>query len=160
MKGSVLNYDPRSGTGLISGNDDQRYTFSGTDVQSDFNALSIGAIVDFTPENNIAKSIFMVEPPRSGGLNINLGEGARGGKSRIVAALLALFLGTLGIHKFYLGYNKAGVIMLVISLGGWILFGIPTMIIGFIAFIECIIYLMKSDDEFYNTYVAHQKEWF
>ena len=35
-------------------------------------------------------------------------------KSQIVALLLCLFLGTLGIHRFYLGYPVAGVIQLLI----------------------------------------------
>lgn len=34
-------------------------------------------------------------------------------KSRTIAILLALFLGGLGIHKFYLGENKYGVIYLL-----------------------------------------------
>ncbi len=35
-------------------------------------------------------------------------------KSQIVALLLCLFLGTLGIHRYYLGYPFAGVIQLLI----------------------------------------------
>ena len=37
-------------------------------------------------------------------------------KDKLVAGLLAIFIGTLGIHKFYLGYTKSGVIMLLVSL--------------------------------------------
>ena len=37
-------------------------------------------------------------------------------KKRIVALLLAIFLGQLGIHNFYLGYTKKGVIQLCVSL--------------------------------------------
>lgn len=37
-------------------------------------------------------------------------------KEKLVAGLLAIFLGTLGIHNFYLGYNQKGVIQLLISI--------------------------------------------
>ncbi len=81
-------------------------------------------------------------------------------KSRVTAGILGIFLGGLGIHKFYLGYNTAGIIMLVIWLFGYLLGGIPTGIIGIIGLIEGIMYLTKSDRDFYEIYVAHKKEWF
>ena len=37
-------------------------------------------------------------------------------KSKLVAALLAIFLGTLGIHNFYLGHKQKGIIQLVLCL--------------------------------------------
>ena len=36
-------------------------------------------------------------------------------KSKLVAVLLAFFLGGFGIHDFYLGYNKYGVIKIVLT---------------------------------------------
>ncbi len=60
-------------------------------------------------------------------------------KNRIVAALLALFLGGLGIHKFYLGKVGTGIIYLIFC---WT--GIPSII----AIIEAIIYLTMSDAKF------------
>jgi TM2 domain-containing membrane protein YozV len=39
-----------------------------------------------------------------------------GPRSRLVAALLAFFLGALGIHRFYLGHNGSGTAMLLITL--------------------------------------------
>lgn len=36
-------------------------------------------------------------------------------KNKVVAGVLAILLGWLGIHKFYLGYNKEGLIMLAVS---------------------------------------------
>ncbi|WP_264525683.1 TM2 domain-containing protein [Flavobacterium sp. N502536] len=50
---------------------------------------------------------------------------------KVVAGILAILLGFLGIHKFYLGYNKEG-----------------------------IIYLTRTDEEFYQTYQVGQKGWF
>ncbi len=37
-------------------------------------------------------------------------------KSKLVAVLLAFFLGSLGIHDFYLGYTKYGIIKIVLTL--------------------------------------------
>lgn len=39
-----------------------------------------------------------------------------GAKSKMAAGLLAIFLGSLGIHNFYLGYTSKGVIQLVVSI--------------------------------------------
>jgi hypothetical protein len=36
--------------------------------------------------------------------------------------------------------------------------GVP--VIRVISLIEGILYLTKSDEEFYNTYIANKKEWF
>ena len=36
-------------------------------------------------------------------------------KSKLVAVLLAFFLGSIGIHDFYLGYNKNGIIKIVLT---------------------------------------------
>lgn len=64
-------------------------------------------------------------------------------KSRIVAALLAFFLGGFGAHKFYLNKNGKGFLYLIFC---WTY--IPTII----AFFECIGYLLKSDEEFQEKY--------
>ena len=73
--------------------------------------------------------------------------------------LLALFLGGLGIHKFYLGYEKAGITMLLLGTIGWLLI-IPALVNALIAFIEAIIYITKSDAEFEQIYVHNEKQWF
>jgi len=75
--------------------------------------------------------------------------------NRIAAGILGIFLGGFGIHKFVLGYTTAGIIMLVCSLT---CIGYPIMHI--IGLVEGILYLTKSDEEFYNTYVLHRHEWF
>jgi TM2 domain-containing membrane protein YozV len=72
---------------------------------------------------------------------------------RVLAGIFALILGGLGIHKFILGYTQEGIIQLII--------GVCTCgISGIIGFIEGIIYLTKSDQEFYNIYQANKKGWF
>lgn len=83
-----------------------------------------------------------------------------GEKSKLVAGLLAIFLGTLGIHKFYLGYTQAGVIMLLVSILGAFLFGLGPLVMGVIALIEGIMYLTKSDADFERIYVIGNKPWF
>ena len=72
---------------------------------------------------------------------------------KIVAGIFALLLGSLGIHKFYLGYTQEGVIQIVISV-------VTCGIGGIIPFIEGILYLVKSDEEFYQTYQVGKKGWF
>ena len=78
-------------------------------------------------------------------------------KSRTVAGLLAIFLGYLGIHKFYLGYTTEGVIMLLVSLLSG---GILGLIVWVVAVIEGITYLTRSDAEFESTYLVVKKGWF
>ncbi|NJB36419.1 TM2 domain-containing protein [Croceivirga sp. JEA036] len=91
-------------------------------------------------------------------------EGLKGAgnaeNKKILAGILAIVLGWLGVHKFILGYQKEGIIMAAIGVVGWFLCGIPTSIVGLIGLVEGIIYLTKSDEEFYNTYQVGRKPWF
>ena len=73
---------------------------------------------------------------------------------KLAAGLLAILIGGLGIHKFILGYTKEGIIWLVISLCTC---GTVT---GFLGIIEGILYLTKSNEEFYQTYQVNKKGWF
>ena len=72
---------------------------------------------------------------------------------KIIAGILAILFGSLGIHKFVLGYTQEGIVQLVI---GVVTCGIG----GIIGFIEGIIYLTKSDEEFFEIYQLNQKTWF
>ncbi len=45
-------------------------------------------------------------------------------KSKLVAGLLGIFLGGLGIHRFYLGYNKIGAIQAILTAAGIVTCGI------------------------------------
>ncbi|URR35954.1 TM2 domain-containing protein [Thermosynechococcus sp. HN-54] len=76
---------------------------------------------------------------------------------KIAAGICGILLGALGIHKFVLGYNTEGLIMLLVSL---LTCGLVAPVMGIIGLIEGIIYLTKSDQEFYNTYIAAKKGWF
>ena len=79
---------------------------------------------------------------------------------KILAGIMGILFGAFGVHKFVLGYTAEGVIMLVVSVVGFILCGVPTAVMAIIGLIEGIMYLTKSDDEFNATYVAGKKKWF
>ena len=67
----------------------------------------------------------------------------RGTKSKSTAALLALFLGGIGIHKFYLGQWVQGIFYLVFC---W------TLVPAAVALIEFLNYLLMSRETFYRRY--------
>ena len=80
---------------------------------------------------------------------------------KLAAGLCGILIGTLGIHKFILGYKNEGLTMLLVSvLGGIVTFGIATLVIQIIGIIEGIMYLTKSDYEFVMTYGVNHKGWF
>jgi len=85
------------------------------------------------------------------------GASGQSAPNKIAAGLCGILLGAFGIHKFILGYQKAGIIMLCVTV---LTCGYGGIIIGMIALIEGIIYLTKSDQDFLNTYVVNKKEWF
>lgn len=68
------------------------------------------------------------------------------GKSRGVAALLAIFLGSLGIHYFYLGKTTAGIVTLLLSLVSCSIWGVVMLIQG-------ILMLVMTNAEFDRKYV-------
>lgn len=92
-------------------------------------------------------------------------SGAGGENKKVLVGILAIILGAFGVHKFLLGYQKEGFILLGVTILGYattcivigaFFFWIP----GVIGLIEGIIYLTKSDEEFYNTYQVGKKPWF
>jgi TM2 domain-containing membrane protein YozV len=80
-----------------------------------------------------------------------------GADKKILAGILGIVLGALGIHKFVLGYTKEGVIMLLVSI---LTLGLFAWVVGIIGLIEGIMYLTKSDEEFVATYLDGKKGWF
>ncbi|MDT0605868.1 TM2 domain-containing protein [Croceitalea rosinachiae] len=84
---------------------------------------------------------------------------------KILAGILAIILGSLGVHKFILGYQKEGFILLGVTIAAYVLscVGVGLLFVwipGLVGLIEGIIYLTKSDEEFYNTYQVGKKPWF
>jgi TM2 domain-containing membrane protein YozV len=80
---------------------------------------------------------------------------------KLVAGLLGILLNGLGVHKFYLGYQKEGLIMLLVTvLLSVLTCGVGYIVMGVIGLIEGILYLTKSDEEFERTYLIGRKGWF
>lgn len=78
-------------------------------------------------------------------------------KEKIVAILLALFLGALGVHAFYLDDKHHGLTLLVLTLIGWLLafvvIGIIPLIISSVwAFVDFIRLCVMRDDDFNEKY--------
>ncbi|MDN5215987.1 hypothetical protein QQ020_28170 [Fulvivirgaceae bacterium BMA12] len=83
---------------------------------------------------------------------------------RITSALAAILLGCFGTHKFLLNYSKEGRILLIVTLLGFLLFQVYVGIFILMAvFIFCvaegIIYLLKSDRQFIDTYQKNHRSW-
>jgi len=105
------------------------YQFDGPDPKAQVQAQTV-----------VQPQIVYVQQPQP---QMNNGRIRLHDRSKTVAALLALFLGGLGIHKFYLGQIGLGVLYLLFC---W------TWIPSIIAFVEFIIYLCTSDADFDAKY--------
>ena len=82
--------------------------------------------------------------PAAYGSHPGYGPPAYRGKSKVAAGILALFLGTFGIHNFYLGYTNKGLIQL---LGSFLSCGFLVLPIAVWAFIEGILILTARSGE-------------
>ena len=76
---------------------------------------------------------------------------------KIAAGICGILLGSLGIHKFILGMTTPGIIMLLVTV---LTCGVGGAVMGVIGLIEGIIYLTKTDEEFYQLYAIEKKGWF
>lgn len=152
MKGQVLDFSIQTNSGIISGADGQRYTFTGAEWKPQ-QAPTRGMAVDFEAFGGEARAIYREVA----------GQGSEP-KSKVAAGVLGILLGGLGIHKFYLGFVGPGLVYLLVNTIGWFitiwLLGIPNMVLGIMAFVEGIIYLTKTDEEFERLYVIEKKQWF
>ena len=158
MQGQILYYWPQNNEGVISADDGNRYTFFGTDWKDPMVAPAAGLRVDFELVGETASNIFRIQ-------GIQHTASGTSTKSPIAAGLLAIFLGGLGIHKFYLGYVGPGVALLVASTVSFflafLLIGFLFLfVIGILVLIEGIIYITKSEAEFQRIYVDQKRAWF
>ena len=153
MKGLVLAFSVQQGSGLISGDDEQRYKFLASSWKCDEHPTQ-GIRVDFdiSPQGEALDIYLDISSPVGRGRTLN-------SKTRSTATIFAFFLGTFGAHKFYLGNQRAATIMLLVSLLGSVIV-VPTLVMYIIGFSEFIIYLTKSDQEFHDIYVRGKREWF
>jgi len=80
-----------------------------------------------------------------------------GADKKVVAGVLGILIGSLGIHKFVLGYQTEGVIMLLVSL---LSCGTLAPVMSIIGIVEGIMYLTKTDEAFVREYIYGRKGWF
>ena len=134
MRGQVLGVDVATGDGQISGEDGQRYVFRPEDW-ADRVGPSVGALIDFEAEGRHARR--HLSPAR----HLQRRAAApRADRNKIVAALLAFFLGVFGVHRFYLGRIGSAVVMLILTLT---LIGVFVSAVW--AFVDFIRYLVMSE---------------
>lgn len=153
MLGTILDYSVQENVGTITGSDGARYKFSGDQWRGD-RPPARGMGVDYEAEGNLAKDVYIAVGAAAG----------TGAKDKVAAGLFAIFLGGLGIHKFYLGFTGAGLVFLLTNTVGWLvtwmLLFLPNIVLGVIALIEGIIYLTKTDEQFQQEYVVQKRQWF
>jgi TM2 domain-containing membrane protein YozV len=107
-----------------------------------------------------ASDLSSLPPPRSSPPPLTAAtstSAASRASNKVPAGICGILLGSLGVHKFILGYTGPGILMLLITV---LTCGLASAITGIIGLIEGIIYLTKSDEEFVRTYIDGRKEWF
>ena len=72
------------------------------------------------------------------------------GKSRGVAAILALFFGAIGLHYFYIGKTNAGILFLVASI---LSCGALAVVTQIVSFVQGILFLVSTQEEFEMRWV-------
>ena len=104
MIGHIESYDPDSQTGVVK-SEEKSYTFHLDDWVAQV-PPDQGDDVNFDAEGTIARKINLVgaylAPPKAV-------------KYKYVAAVLALFLGFTGLHRFYLGFYGLGLAQLALT---------------------------------------------
>ncbi|WP_146069636.1 TM2 domain-containing protein [Arthrobacter sp. B0490] len=66
-------------------------------------------------------------------------------KSRVIAGVLGILVGSLGIHRFYLGYTTIGVVLILLStVGVFFTFGLSAIAAGIWGLVEGILILVGS----------------
>jgi TM2 domain-containing membrane protein YozV len=150
MRGTILAFDFRTGEGKISGEDGNRYSFAGREWHGPAQPAP-NQSVDFAAQDRDALAIY----PLRGAVGPH-GEYER---NRVAAAVLAFFLGFIGVHKFYMNKPGAGIVMLLCgSIGAFLVF--PLLIMCVISIVEFVIYLTMTDETFDRIYIKGTKSWF
>lgn len=165
-------YDPRQiggliidmsgGVGTITGEDGSSYNLITEDILVNTKQIEgrglVGHKVFFIPDGAQAKRVIVRDDIL--GIYIVAADGSFiGNGDRLISAIIAVLLGLIGAHKFYLGYKSQGILMFLAGTVGWLLI-FPPFISFVISIAEAFIYLSKTDQEFYDTYIAKERGWF
>lgn len=65
-------------------------------------------------------------------------------REKIVAGLLGIFLGSLGVHNFYLGYTGKAVAQVLLTCVGWLFFGIGPIVATIWGLVEGVLILCSN----------------
>jgi TM2 domain-containing membrane protein YozV len=145
MRGQVLGVDTRTGDGLVSGDDGRRYRFRPEDW-ADRGEPAVGLHVDFETSGERALSLLPV-PGSTPAPRAYASSQPTSDRNRVVAALLAFFVGTLGLHRFYLGRTGSGIAMLILSCTI-----VGLLVTGPWALVDTIRFLLMGEREFAHRY--------
>jgi TM2 domain-containing membrane protein YozV len=161
MKGTLQDFSVAENRGWIAADDGNRYSFQGPEWKGTGLPMS-GNRVDFELLGDAAISVAPELAPVMAAPVPEAGVPTTGNKvDKTTAGICAILLGWLGIHKFIMGFQTEGIIMLAVSLGAGVLTcGIGSGVIWIIGVIEGVIYLTMSQEDFDRTYIQGKKKWF
>ena len=157
-----LIIDMSGGVGTIRGEDGSSYDLITEDILVNTKQIEgrglVGHMVFFIPDDAQAKRVIIRDDIL--GIHIVAADGSFiGNGDRLISAIIAVVLGFVGAHKFYLGYKSQGILMFLAGTVGLLLI-FPPFISFVISIAEAFIYLRKTDQEFYDTYIAKERGWF
>ncbi len=133
MKGKVLGFDPAAGTGVVNGEDGNRYAFTASDNKSP-NPVRAGDDVDFVADGANAKDIFvMMAAPAASSANIDLSSIASDPNVKNILAKPYVIWAAIVI----LGSLVGGYLGAIQLIGGG-----PMGILGFSGFILALLFLI------------------
>lgn len=124
MEGKIREYSHRTRQGIIDGVDGAAYAF--TESQWEAHGMPIrGVSVQFDESGGTATNIQLAT--RS---TWSRSSARSGGRSRVIAAVLAVFAGCLGAHKFYLGKGGVAAVHILLTAGGIFLWVVPNIVLA------------------------------
>jgi len=148
VKGTILDFTVQTNTGIISGDDGQRYSFQGSEWRETGKYPAKSMRVDFTPQAGCASVIYLIQDA-SGATS---GTNEKRDCNHVTAGLFGILLGAFGIHKFYMGQTQMGCMYIV---GGVVTCGFGFAITCVIGIVEGIIYLSMTQAEFERKYILN-----
>jgi len=155
MTGTILDYTVQANAGLISGDNNRRYSFQGAEWRETGKFPVKGMRVDFAPKDDAATAIYLIQDAP----NSTSESAGKRDCNHVVAGLLGIFLGWIGVHKFYMGYKNEGIILLICGTVGWLIF-VPLLFSAVAGLVEGIIYLSQTQQQFETTYITGKRKWF